>query len=181
MVLVRGAGPLKCTSSAQQLVLAGSLWTRADKWPQNKKKQEKKVSETHLRTPHFEESPACAVRFSKLPRPFFPVSSHVVPGPKALQSRRRGELEGAQPARGRRLVAEVLPCVHIRRALCCLPIGSRTYSSLWREILSSKLCPGSSCVAGAAILPYARWSTQICGWSDAWRHVRAWASTGKRN
>lgn len=120
----------------------------------------------------------------KLPCPIFPscgVSSPVVPGLKALQSRRWREIEETQPARDRRLFPRALSFVYTLRALRYGPLGSRTYSSLSRENLSNKLWPCSSSVAGAAILPYARWFTEICGWGDVWRHVRAWASTRDRS
>lgn len=116
----------------------------------------------------------------KLPCPLVPscgVSSPVVPGLKALQSRRWREIGETPPARDRRLSLQALPSVYSRRALPYRPLCPRTYSSLSRENLSNKLWPSSSCVAGAAILPYARWFTEICGWGDVWRHVRAWAST----
>lgn len=45
-----------------------------------------------------------------------------------------------------------------------------------RENRSNKLWPSGGGVAAAAILPYARWFTEICGWGDVWRHMRAWAS-----
>lgn len=105
------------------------------------------------------------------------VSSPVVAGLKALQSRRWREIEETQPATDRRLFPGPLSFVCTLRALRYRPLGSRTYSSLSRENLSNKLWPSSSRVAGAAILPYARWFTEICGWGYVWRHVRAWAST----
>lgn len=116
----------------------------------------------------------------KLPCPLFPscgVSSPVVPGLKALQSRRWREIEETQSARDRRVFLQVLSSADSRRALRYQHPGSRTYSSLSRENLSNKLWTSSSCVAGAAILPYARWFTEICRWGDVWRHVRAWASS----
>lgn len=109
------------------------------------------------------------VHFSRLAE-FLPLR---YPDQKALQSR---QIEATQPARERRRFLQVLFSVRSRRALRYRSLGSRTYSSLSRENLSSKLWPSSSCVAGAAILPYARWFTEICGWGDVWRHVRAWAS-----
>lgn len=115
----------------------------------------------------------------KLPCPLFPcrgVSFPVVPGLKALQSKRRSEIGETAPARYRRLLLQVPSSAYSRRALRWRTLGPRTYSSLSRENLSNKLGPSGSCVAGAAILPYARWFTEVCGWGDVRRH-RAWART----
>lgn len=162
----------------------GSWWVAVDTLETNVGQVHLKVSKSisghhNLMLSKQFQKPANSVSF-KLPCLFVPscgVSSPVVAGLKALQSRRWREIENTQPARDRRLFPGALSFVYTLRALRYRPLGSRTYSSLSRENLSNKLWPSSSRVAGAAILPYARWFTEICGWGYVWRHMRAWAST----
>lgn len=177
---------LQCTSSPQQLDIHAYRSLR--------RLPRKKVGQVHFKSPqkhrrqrHLNASKRVLFRGGgensvsfKLPRPLFPscgVSSPVVPGLKALQSRRWSEIEEPPPAADRRLSPRALPLVHTRRALGYRAPRPRTHSSLSRENLSNKLWPSGTGFAGAAILPYARWFTEICGWGDVWRHVRAWAST----